>query len=166
MAAPPSRADAEAVAFRLTLTNAFLLSATMITLSLNISLIKQAFVAGTLGTSQWILAVVIVLMMFTALLLFFMGFVVLVNTPLAPIGLDELLRRLDTGRLYLGISAFMLLASYGFVFLIAFGISDPWSWVLSAIAYATALAYALFRRRHLTRFATRTLPKVEPGDHR
>lgn len=157
----PSRADAEAVAFRLTLTNAFLLSATMITLSLNISLIKQAFVAGTLGTPQWLLATLIVLMMFSALVLFFMGFVILVNTPLAQIGMDEMLRRLDNARLYLGVSAFMLLASYGFVFLISFGLYSPWSWVLSAIAYGSAIAYAIFRRRHLVKFATRRLPSGE-----
>ncbi len=158
----PTRADAEAVAFRLTLTNAFLLSATMITLSLNISLIKQAFVAGSLGVSQWILATVIVLMMFSALVLFFMGFVILVNTPLAPVGLGELLRRLDTARLYLAVSAIMLLASYGFVFLISFGLANGWSWVLSSISYGSAIAYGLFRRHHLAKFATRTLTTAEP----
>ncbi len=161
MTVPPTRADAEAVAFRLTLTNAFLLSATMITLSLNISLIKQAFVAGTLGTTQWVLATLIVLMMFSALVLFFMGFVILVNTPLAPIGLEELLGRLDTARLYLAVSAFMLLASYGFVFLISFGIANQWSWLLSSISYASAIAYVLLRRHHLSRFATRTAPPTE-----
>ncbi len=158
----PTRADAEAVAFRLTLTNAFLLSATMITLSLNVSLIKQAFVAGSLETTQWILAALVVLMMFTALVLFFMGFVILVNTPLAPIGLGELLRRLETARLYLAVSAFMLLASYGFVFLISFGITNRWSWLLSSISYASAVVYLVFRRHHLAKFAIRRLPAAEP----
>ncbi len=153
----PTRADAEAVAFRLTLTNAFLLSATMITLSLNISLIKQAFVAGSLGTAQWLLVATIVLMMFSALVLFFMGFVILVNTPLAQVDLHEVLRRIDTVRLYLAISAFFLLSSYGFVFLISFGPSSPWSWILSSIAYGSAVAYIVFRRYHLRKFATRKL---------
>ncbi len=158
----PSRADAEAVAFRLTLTNAFLLSATMITLSLNVSLIKQAFVAGALGTSQWLLATIIILMMFSALVLFFLGFVILVNTPLAAAGLDELLRRVDTARLYLSVSAFMLLSSYGFVFLISFGIENHWSWILGSISFASAIIYAVFRKYHLARFATRALPTAEP----
>ncbi len=153
----PTRADAEAVAFRLTLTNAFLLSATMITLSLNISLIKQAFAAGTLGTAQWLLVTTIVLMMFSALVLFFMGFVILVNTPLAQVNLQEVLWRIDTARLYLAISAFFLLSSYGFVFLISFGLSSPWSWVLSSISYGSAVAYVIFRHHHLNRFATRRL---------
>ena len=153
----PTRADAEAVAFRLTLTNAFLLSATMITLSLNISLIKQAFVAGALGTAQWLLVTTIALMMFSALVLFFLGFVILVNTPLAQVDLQEVLRRIDTARSYLAISAFFLLSSYGFVFLISFGLYSPWSWVLSSIAYASAIAYFIFRRYHLRRFATRKL---------
>jgi hypothetical protein len=154
----PSRADAEAVAFRLTLTNAFLLSATIVTLSLNVSLIKQAFVAGTLGTPQWILATCIVLMMFTALVLFFLNFVILVNTPLAQVDLHEVLRRIDTARLYVAFSGFMLLASYGFIFLISFGLSSPWAWVLSGIAYVGAIAFVVLRRHFLSRFATRKLP--------
>jgi hypothetical protein len=154
----PSRADAEAVAFRLTITNAFLLSATMITLSLNISLIKQAFVAGALGTPQWLLVVSTALMMFSALLLFFLNFVILVNTPLAQVGLDEVLRRIDTARLYVATSGFLLLASYGFLFLVTFGLSSPWSWVLSAIAYISAILFVVIRRSYLSKFATRRLP--------
>jgi hypothetical protein len=154
----PSRADAEQVAFRLTLTNAFLLSATMITLSLNISLIKQAFVAGILGTPQWLLATLIVLMMFSALILFFLVFVILVNTPLAQVDLHEILRRLDNARLFIAVSAFMLLASYGFIFLISFGLSSPWSWVLSGIAYVGAIMFIVLRGYYLSKFATRKLP--------
>jgi hypothetical protein len=153
-----SRADAEAVAFRLTLTNAFLLSATMITLSLNTSLIKQAFVAGTLSTPQWLLVTSIILMMFSALILLFLCFVILVNTPLAKIDLDEVLRRIDTGRLYVATSAFMLLASYGSLFLISFGLSSARSWVLSAIAYGSAIVFVVLRRHYLSKFATRKLP--------
>jgi hypothetical protein len=153
----PSRADAEAVAFRLTLTNAFLLSATMITLSLNISLIKQAFVAGALGTSQWLLVVSIVLMMFSALVLFFLNFVILVNTPLAQVGLDEVLRRIDMARLFVATSGSLLLASYGFLFLISFGLSSPWSWFLSAIAFVSAIVFVVVRHRFLSKFATRKL---------
>ncbi len=129
----------------------------MITLSLNVSLIKQAFVAGTLGTAQWLLVTVIALMMFSALVLFFMGFVILVNTPLAQVDVHEVLRRIDTARLYLAVSAFFLLSSYGFVFLISFGLSSPWSWVLSGIAYSSAIIYIVFRSYHLRRFATRKL---------
>lgn len=153
----PSRADAEAVAFRLTLTNAFLLSATMITLSLNTSLIKQAFVAGALGTTQWILATLIVLMMFSALVLFLLCFVILVNTPLAQVDLHEILRRLDLARLFVATSGFLLLSSYGFLFLISFGLSS-WSWVLSIIAYAGAIAFIVLRGYFLSRFATRKIP--------
>ncbi len=109
----PSRADVEAVAFRLTITNAFLFSATLITLSLNVSLVRQAFVAGGMGTAQWLLAATIVLMMFSAMILLFMGFVVLANTPLAQVNLAEILQRLDTARLFLAVSGFMLFASYG-----------------------------------------------------
>jgi hypothetical protein len=156
-----SRADAEAVAFRLTITNAFILSATMITLSLNTSLIRQAFVAGVLGTPQWLLVTSIILMMFSALILLFLCFVILVNTPLAKIDLDEVLRRIDTGRLYVAASAFMLLASYGSLFLVSFGLSSPWSWVLSTIAYGSAIAFVVLRRYHLTKFATRKLPTTQ-----
>lgn len=158
----PSRGDAEQVAFRLTLTNAFLLSATMITLSVNVSLIKQAFVAGVLGTSQWLLVVSIILMMFSALILLFMGFVILVNTPLARVDLHEVLRRIDMVRLFLAVSGFMLLASYGSVFLISFGLTSPWSWVLGGIAYASAVLFLILRSYYLSRFATRRLPSATP----
>ncbi len=154
----PSRADAEAVAFRLTLTNAFLLSATMITLSVNVSLIKQAFVAGTIGIPQWLLVTSIILMMFSAMVLLFMGFVILVNTPLARVDLHEVLRRIDNVRLFLAVSGFMLLASYGSVFLISFGLASPWSWVLSGIAYFSAIAFLVLRRYYLSKYATRKLP--------
>ncbi len=129
----------------------------MITLSLNISLIKQAFVAGTLGTTQWLLAVSIVLMMFSALILFFMCFVILVNTPLAQVDIHEILRRLDTARAYIATSGFLLLASYGSVFLISFGLASGWTWAMSAIAYGAAVLFLVLRRRHLSKFATRTL---------
>ena len=131
----------------------------MVTLSLNISLIKQAFVAGVLGTPQWLLATCVVLMMFSALILFFMCFVILVNTPLAQVDLHEVLRRLDTARLYIAVSGFMLLASYGFMFLISFGLSSPWSWVLSSIAYGGAIVFVVLRGYYLSRFATRRLAK-------
>ncbi len=130
----------------------------MITLSLNISLIKQAFVAGILGTSQWLLVTSVVLMMFSALILFFMCFVILVNTPLAQVDIHEILRRLDTARLYIAASGFLLLASYGFVFLISFGLSSPWAWVLSSISYGSAIMFIVLRARHLAKFATRKLP--------
>ncbi len=154
----PSRADAEQVAFRLVLTTAFLFSATMITLSLNISLVRQAFVAGALGTFQWLLATSIVLMMFSAMILLFMNFVILVNTPLAQVGLQELLRRLDLGRLFIATSAFLLMASYGSVFLISFGLFSPWAWTLCAIAYGGAVVFVVLRTYFLSRFATRKLP--------
>ncbi len=157
----PSRADAEAVAFRLTLTNAFLLSATMITLSLNTSLIKQAFVAGALGTTQWLLTTLIVLMMFSALVLFFLCFVILVNTPLAQVELHEILRRLDLARLFIATSGFLLLSSYGFLFLISFGLSSSWSWILSIIAYGSAVTFIVLRGYFLSKFATRKLPARE-----
>ncbi len=154
----PSRADVEQVAFRLILTTAFLFSATMITLSLNVSSIKQAFVAGVLGTSQWLLATSIVLMMFSAMILLLLGFVILVNTPLAQVDLHEVLRRLDFGRLFIATSAFLLMASYGSLFLISFGLSSPWAWTLSVIAYGGAAVFVVIRTYLLSKFATRRLP--------
>lgn len=130
----------------------------MITLSLNVSLIKQAFVAGVLGTSQWLLATSIVLMVFSAMLLLLLGFVILVNTPLAQVDLHEVLRRLDIGRLFLATSAFLLMASYGSVFLISFGLSSPWAWALGVIAYGGAVVFVVIRTYLLTKFATRRLP--------
>ncbi len=159
----PSRADAEAVAFRLTITNAFLFSATLITLSLNVSLIKQAFVAGGLGTAQWLLARTIVLMTFSAMILLFLGFVVLANTPLAQVNLAEILQRLDTARLFLAASGFMLFASYGSLFIISFGLANSWSWFLSAIAYGGAIVLIILRRYYLSKFATRKLPSTPKG---
>ncbi len=142
---------------RLTLVSAFVFSATMITLSLNVSLIKQAFVAGTVGPSQWLLASLVLLMMFSAMILLVMCFVILGNTPLAQVDVQAVLRRLEIARLYIGVSAFMILASYGSIFLISFGLSSRFSWTLSGIGYGAAVALVLARRYHLSRFVTRRL---------
>jgi len=97
-------------------------------------------------------------MIFTALVLFFVCFVILVNTPLAQVPVEEVLRRLDRGRLYIAVSGFLLLASYGFIFLISFGLYSPWSWVLASISYGGAVMFLVLRRHHLSRFAVRELP--------
>src|SRR2546427_2939078 len=49
----PPRLDADAANFRLTIITSFLLGATMISLSLNVSIIRQSAATGLMGTTEW-----------------------------------------------------------------------------------------------------------------
>ncbi len=57
--------------------NSFLLAATIISLSLNVSIIKQSATTGLMGTTEWLLAVSIALLLFSSLIMLFMSYVIL-----------------------------------------------------------------------------------------
>ena len=152
------RPDIEAAAFRLTIITSFLLGATMVTLSLNTSILKQTVAAGALETTQWLLAVSLALMLFSTLVMLFMCYVILASMPLAMLALERKLRRIDAVRTLVATSAFLIIASYGSTFLVSLGLTSPWSWVLAAIAYGSGILWVIARWYYLARF-------VNPSRH-
>ena len=119
--------DIDAASFRLTILTSFLLGATMITLSLNVSIIKQSLVSGLMGTTEWLLAVSIALMLFSTLIMLFMSYVILATIPLAFFTLSEKLGRIAKVRFFIGLASVLILTSFGSTFLVSLGLSSPWS---------------------------------------
>lgn len=146
------RPDVEAAAFRLTIITSFLLGATMVTLSLNISILKQTLAAGALDTTQWLLAVSVALMLFSTLVMLFVCYVILASMPLAMLAFEQRLRRVDFVRMLVGSAAFLIIASYGSTFLVSLGLTSPWSWGLAAIAYGSGVLWLIIRWYYLARF--------------
>ena len=153
--------DVDAASFRLTIITSFLLGATMITLSLNVSIIKQSVVAGLIGTTEWLLAVSIALMLFSTLVMLFMSYVILGTIPLALFTLDEKLSRIAKVIFFVGLASVLILASFGSTFLVSLGLSSPWSWLLGGIGYGSAILWAVLRGFYLTRYVNPKRPKPQ-----
>ena len=153
--------DIDAASFRLTIITSFLLGATMVTLSLNVSIIKQSVVAGLMGTTEWLLAVSIALMLFSTLVMLFMSYVILATIPLALFTLNEKLSRIAKVRFFVGLASFLILASFGSTFLVSLGLSSPWSWLLGGIGYGSGILWALLRGFYLTRCVNPKRPKAQ-----
>ncbi len=83
------RLDVDAANFRLTIITSFLLGAPMISLSLDVSIIRQSAATGLMGTPEWLLAVSIALMLFTTLIMLFMSYVILVTMYLTVFNQSE-----------------------------------------------------------------------------
>jgi len=137
--------DVDAANFRATIITSFLLGATMINLSLNVSIIKQSAAVGTMGTTEWLLAVSVALMLFATMIMLFLSYVILQTMYLAALPLDLKLRRVGWVRTLLGISSFFIPTSYGSTFLVSFGLSSQWSWVFGGIGYGSGIVWAALR---------------------
>ena len=153
--------DIDAASFRLTILTSFLLGATMITLSLNVSIIKQSLVSGLMGTTEWLLAVSIALMLFSTLIMLFMSYVILATIRLALFTLSEKLGRIAKVRFFIGLASVLILTSFGSTFLVSLGLSSPWSWLLGGIGYGSGILWALLRGFYLTRYVNPKRPKPQ-----
>ena len=145
------RLDADAANFRLTIITSFLLGATMISLSLDVSIIRQVAEAGP-STIEWLLISSIPLMLFSTLVMLFGSYVILVTMYLAVLTQSEKLRRLARVRNLVGLSSVLILTSFGSTFLVSLGLSSPWSWLFGGIGYGSGILWALLRGYYLTRF--------------
>jgi hypothetical protein len=137
--------DTDSANFRLTIITSFLLGATMIDLSLNVSIIKQGVTAAQAGPADWVLALSIALMLFATMLMLFLSYVILATMYLAPLPLTEKLRRVGWARTLLGVSSFLIPTSFGSTFLVSLGLSSPWSWAFGAIGYGSGAVWAAVR---------------------
>src|SRR5437870_8420217 len=146
------RLDADAANFRLTIITSFLLGATMISLSLDVSIIRQSAATGLMGTTEWLLAVSIALMLFSTLIMLFMSYVTLVTMYLAPFTQNEKFRMIARVRNYVGLSSVLLVISCGLCFLVLLGLSSLWSWLLGGIGYGSGILWALLRGYYLAKF--------------
>lgn len=144
--------DFDAANFRLTIITSFLLGATMISLSLDVSTIRQSATSGVMGTAEWLLAVSIALMLFSTLILLFMSYVTLVTMYLDALTPGEKSRIITRVRNLVGLSSVLILTSFGSTFLVALGPSSPWSWLFGGIGYGSGISWALLRGYYLSRF--------------
>ena len=139
------RVDPDSANFRLTIITSFLLGATMIDLSLNVSIIKQSVASAHAGLAEWLLAVSIALMLFSTIIMLFLSYVILATMYLAPLTVDEKLRRVGWARTLVGISSFLIPTSFGSTFLVSLGLDSPWSWVFGGIGYGSGVVWAAIR---------------------
>ncbi len=156
------RLDIDSANFRVTIITSFLLGATMIDLSLNVSIIRQSVASGLMGTIEWLLAVSIALMLFAALIMLFMSYVILATMYLVPLTVNEKLMRVGWARTLLGISSILIPASFGSTFLVSLGLSSPWSWLLGGIGYGSGILWALLRGYYQIRFVRPKKPTSQP----
>jgi hypothetical protein len=139
--------------------NSFLLAATIISLSLNVSIIKQSVATGLWGTTEWLLTVSIALLLFSSLIMLFMSYVILATMYLTPLTQSEKLERVGWARTLLGISSILIPMSFGSTFLVSLGLSSPWSWLLGGIGYGSGILWALLRGYYQIKFVR---PKKPP----
>jgi len=146
------RLDADAANFRLTIITSFLLGATMISLSLDVSIIRQSAATGLMGIAEWLLAVSIALMLFSTLIMLFMSYVTPVTMYLAPFTQNEKFRMIARVRNYVGPLSVLIITSLASTFLVSLGLSSPWSWLLGGIGYGSGILWALLRGYYLAKF--------------
>jgi hypothetical protein len=132
--------------------NSFLLAATIISLSLNVSIIKQSVATGLWGTTEWLLTVSIALLLFSSLIMLFMSYVILATMYLTPLTQSEKLERVGWARTLLGISSILIPMSFGSTFLVSLGLASPWSWLLGGIGYGSGILWALLRGYYQIKF--------------
>jgi hypothetical protein len=140
--------------------NSFLLAATIISLSLNVSIIKQSATTGLMGTAEWLLAVSIALFLFSSLIMLFMSYVILATMYLTPLTQSEKLERVGWARTLLGVASILIPTSFGSTFLVSLGRSSPWSWLLGGIGYGSGIFWALLRGYYQIKFVR---PKKQPS---
>ena len=148
----PARADPDNANFRATIITSFLLGATMILLSLDVSTIRQSASAGLLDTTGWLISLSAALMLFGAMIMLFLSYVILQTMYLAPFTSNEKLKRIAWARTLLGTASFLIPTSFGSTFLVTFGLSNPWSWLFGAVGYGSGVVWALVRGLYLRRY--------------
>ena len=146
------RVDVDNANFRATIITSFLLGATMILLSLNVSVIRQNASAWALGTTEWWLALSIAVMLFAAMIMLFMSYVILQTMYLAPFTSNEKLTRVAWARTLLGTASILIPTSFGSTFLVSFGVSNPGAWVFGAVGYGSGITWALVRGYYLRKY--------------
>jgi len=55
-------------------------------------------------------------------------------------------------RALLGVTSFLILASFGSTFILSLGLSSPEAWVLGAVGYGGAISWGAIRGYYLARF--------------
>jgi hypothetical protein len=138
--------------FRLMVITSFLLAATMILATLNVSIIKQSVTAGGMGLIEWILAGSIALMLFPSMIMLFMSGMMLVTMYLAAYTLDEKLSIVARVRTFMGLVSILIPTSLGSTFLVSLGVDSPGGWFLGGVGYGSGILWALLRGYYLTRF--------------
>jgi len=154
------RIDVEAASFRLTIVTSFLLGATMVTLSLNVPIIKQA-VSGAPGIAEGLLSVSIALMLFATLVMLFLSYVILVTMPLTLFTMAEKLSRIASVRIFVGLASVLIMLSYGSSFLVSLGLGSPWAWLLGGIGYGSGILWATLRGYYLRGFVNPKRPQSQ-----
>ena len=144
--------DVDAANFRLMIITSFLVGATMILLSSNISLIRASAASSSNGLGEDLLIVSIALLLFSSLIMLFMSSIILVTMYLGLFTFQEKLERIAKARTLLGLSSILIPASFGSMFLVSLGLSSPLSWVLGAIGYGAGIVQALLRKYYLGRY--------------
>ncbi len=144
--------DVDAANFRLMIITSFLVGATMILLSSNISVIRASAASTSIGVGEELLIVSIALLLFSSLIMLFMSSIILVTMYLGMFTFQEKLEKIAKARTMLGLSSIFIPASFGSMFLVALGLSSPLSWTLGVIGYGAALVLALLRRYYLGKF--------------
>src|SRR5260370_36202791 len=114
------RLDVDAANFRLTIITSFLLGATMISLSLDVSIIRQVAAAGP-TTIEWLLVSSIPLMLFSTLVMLFGSYVILVTMYMAPFTQSEKMSMIARVRTLVGLSSILIFTSFGSTFLVSRG---------------------------------------------
>lgn len=147
---PVSHVDA--ANFRLMIITSFLVAATMILLSLNVSIIRESATSGQPGLIEWLLAGSIVLMLFPALIMLLMASVVLVTMYVAVYTPDEKVRIIARARNLLALASILIPTSFGSTFLVSLGIDSPWSFFFAAVGYGSGIFWALLRGYYLKSF--------------
>ena len=150
MEQPSSQIDA--ANFRLMIITSFLVAATMILLSLNVSIIKQSATAGHMGLIEWLLAGSIALMLLPSLIMLLMSAVILVAMYLAVYTQEEKVRIVARARTLLGLASVLIPTSFGSTFLVSLGLDSPGSWFFGGVGYGSGIFWAALRGYYLTRF--------------
>ncbi len=155
----PARVDVDAANFRLMIITSFLVGATMILLSSNVSLIRQSILSESGGLAEQALILSIAFLLLSSLLMLFLCAIILVTMYVAPFTTEEKLSTIALARTLLGLSSILIPASFGSMFLVSLGLTSLLSWVLGAMGYASGVLQALLRGYYLKRFIH---PKMKP----
>src|SRR6266540_859455 len=99
------RIDVDSANLRLMIITSFLVGATMILLSSNISLIRQSPTSGSAGLVEGLLIVSIALLLFSSLIMLFTSAIILVTMYLGLFTFEEKLGRIAMARTLLGLSS-------------------------------------------------------------
>ncbi len=152
------RIDVDAANFRLMIITSFLVASTTVLLTLNVSIIRQSALVGTLGPVEWLLVASIALMLLPSLIMLLFSSVMLVTMYLAPFAQNEKLGVISKARTSLGVSSILILTSFGSTFLVSFGLDSPGAWFFGSVGYGSGIFWAVLRGYYLTRF-------VHPRQH-